>query len=498
MTQITVDISSSSAPLTTPIPRPRAPRLVAPAALLVPTAPVAAPMASPAALDAVLPSSTRTSGSALALALDAVLALTFATLAAALDRLPLGVATAAALAWPVLLLACGHYRRGALGESRLTRTGLVLGTGLRATVLTLAVSPWLTGLDPFALAELVAAFSVAGGVHQLVGVRRRRVRLVLAGRPRDVREAMRELQAADSHELVAVCLTRTSREPIVDLPTYIGFADSPDVAHRHQADAFVLLPGARLTAAEVRRLHWALAGVGTELCVGTGLVDVTPDRTRVFASGGLNLVHVAPAALRGPRRLLKDVLERAAATLGLALLLPLLLVLAAIVRLDTPGPALYRQQRVGKDGRLFTMFKFRSMSQAADAARDDLLDANEADGVLFKIQHDPRITRTGRWLRRWSLDEVPQLWNVVRGDMSLVGPRPALPEEVARYDVDPTRRLVVKPGLTGLWQVSGRSDLSWSEAVRLDVRYVDNWSMRLDAQILVRTFRAVLGHRGAY
>ncbi len=489
MTQIIVGSTFDTAPLTVPLPRPRETH---------PPLTRAAPLTAPAAIDAALPLTPRKTGTVLALALDGVLAAALAITAAALDRLPLDVALAAALAWPLLLLACGHYRRGALGESRCTRTGKVLGTGLRATVLALAVSPWLTGLDPFALAELVAAFSIAGGVHQLLGVRRHRPRLVLAGRPRDVREAMRELQAADSHELVAICLTRSSREPMVDLPTYIGFADSSDVAHRHQADAFVVLPGARLTAAEVRRLHWALAGVGTELCVGTGLVDVTPDRTRVFASGGLNLVHVAPAALRGPRRWVKEVLERAAATLGLVLLLPLLVVLAAVVRLDTPGPALYRQQRVGKDGRLFTMFKLRSMAQAADTARDDLLDVNEADGVLFKIQHDPRVTGVGRWLRRWSLDEVPQLWNVVRGDMSLVGPRPALPEEVARYDVDPTRRLVVKPGLTGLWQVSGRSDLSWSEAVRLDVRYVDNWSMRLDAQILARTVRAVLGHRGAY
>jgi lipopolysaccharide/colanic/teichoic acid biosynthesis glycosyltransferase len=144
------------------------------------------------------------------------------------------------------------------------------------------------------------------------------------------------------------------------------------------------------------------------------------------------------------------------------------------------------------------MYKLRSMSSSAEAARDALLALNEADGVLFKIQQDPRITRLGGWLRRWSIDEVPQLWNVVRGDMSLVGPRPALPEEVARYDVDPTRRLVVKPGLTGLWQVSGRSDLSWAESVRLDVRYVENWSLRLDATILVRTVNAVLGHRGAY
>jgi exopolysaccharide biosynthesis polyprenyl glycosylphosphotransferase len=321
---------------------------------------------------------------------------------------------------------------------------------------------------------------------------------VLAGRPRDVREAILELRRADSHELVAVCLTRPSREPFVDLPVYIGFDRSSYVAHRHQADAFVVLPGARLCATDVRRMHWALAGVGTELCVGTGLVDVMADRTRVFTSGGLNLVHVAPASLGGPRRVVKDVLERAAATLGLAVLLPLLLVLGAAVRLDSPGPALFRQQRVGKDGRLFTMYKLRSMSQAADTTRDDLLGANQADGVLFKIRQDPRVTGVGRWLRRWSLDELPQLWNVVRGDMSLVGPRPALPEEAARYDVDPTRRLVVKPGLTGLWQVSGRSDLSWAESVRLDVRYVDNWSLRLDAQILARTARAVLGHRGAY
>jgi lipopolysaccharide/colanic/teichoic acid biosynthesis glycosyltransferase len=186
------------------------------------------------------------------------------------------------------------------------------------------------------------------------------------------------------------------------------------------------------------------------------------------------------------------------ATVGLLVLLPALLVVGLLIRLDSPGPAIYRQQRVGRNGRLFTMYKFRSMTSSADAERTSLVDCNEADGVLFKIQQDPRITRLGRWLRRSSLDEVPQLWNVVRGDMSLVGPRPALPEEVARYDVDPRRRLVVKPGITGLWQVSGRSDLSWAESVRLDVRYVDNWSLGLDVAILARTIGAVLGHRGAY
>lgn len=494
MTQITVAITSTSdaAPLTTTIPRPREaaqptthdePR--APEAALVLGGAVAPPRTSPRQVGG------------LALAVDSVLALALATTAAAVDMLPLDVAVAAATAWPLLLLASGHYRRRALGESRLARMGLVLRTGLHAAVLALAVSAWLTGIDRFALAELVTAFTVASVVRQL-GVRRHRPRLVLAGRPRDVREAMLELEDADSHEIVAACLTRASRVPFGDLPTYIGFDGSSGVAHRHQADAFVVLPGARLTSTEVRRLHWALAGVGTELCVGTGLLDVTPDRTRVFASGGLNLVHVAPASLRGPRRWVKDVLERAAATIGLVLLLPFLVVVGVVVRLDTPGPALYRQQRVGKDGRLFTMYKFRSMSCSADAERAGLVGLNEADGVLFKIQRDPRVTRLGALLRRWSIDEVPQLWNVVRGDMALVGPRPALPEEVARYDVDPSRRLVVKPGLTGLWQVSGRSDLSWAESVRLDVRYVDNWSLGLDLAILARTVKAVLGHRGAY
>ncbi len=190
--------------------------------------------------------------------------------------------------------------------------------------------------------------------------------------------------------------------------------------------------------------------------------------------------------------------ERVAATIALVLLSPVLLVVGLLVRLDSQGPAIYKQQRVGRDGRLFWMYKFRSMSVSAETDRTELIACNEADGVLFKIQQDPRVTRLGQRLRRWSIDEVPQLWNVVRGDMSLVGPRPALPDEVARYDVDPRRRLVVKPGCTGLWQVSGRSDLSWAESVRLDVRYVDNWSLGLDLSILLRTASAVLGRRGAY
>jgi exopolysaccharide biosynthesis polyprenyl glycosylphosphotransferase len=432
------------------------------------------------------------------MAVDTALAIPVATSVALTDRLPAHVAVLAVMAWPVLLLVAGSYRRRSLDRSRAARIRTVLGAGLRAAVIALAASPWLTTVDGVSLALLVALFSVASCVPPLVGARHTRPRLVLAGRPRDVRDAIVELEAVGHHEVVAACLTRPSALPLGDVTAYVGFDNSPAVAERHRADAFVLLPGTHLVSTDVRRLHWALAGVGTELCIGTGLLDVSPRRTRILASGGLHFVHVAPASLRGPRRWVKDVVERLAATVGLVLLLPALALVGLLVRADSPGPALYRQVRVGRDGRPFTMYKFRSMSCSAEAERTELLPANEADGVLFKIQQDPRITRIGRGLRRWSIDEVPQLWNVVRGDMSLVGPRPALPEEVARYDVDPTRRLAVKPGLTGLWQVSGRSDLTWAESVRLDLKYVDNWSLSLDARILARTVRAVLDHRGAY
>jgi lipopolysaccharide/colanic/teichoic acid biosynthesis glycosyltransferase len=194
----------------------------------------------------------------------------------------------------------------------------------------------------------------------------------------------------------------------------------------------------------------------------------------------------------------KSLLERPLAALMLLLLAPFLIGLMLVIRRDSPGPAIYRQQRVGRDGRLFTMYKFRTMSDGAHQQVEDLVEQNESDAVLFKVRQDPRITRIGAFLRKYSIDEVPQLMNVVLGHMSLVGPRPALQNEVMQYCQDARRRLVVRPGLTGLWQVSGRSDLSWDDTVRLDVKYVDNWSLRLDLAILVRTVQAVLTHRGAY
>ena len=186
---------------------------------------------------------------------------------------------------------------------------------------------------------------------------------------------------------------------------------------------------------------------------------------------------------------------------GLLLLvvaLPVLGLLVLVVRIDSPGPGLFRQVRIGRDGTPFVMYKLRTMTVDADRALDALLASNEGSGLLFKIHDDPRVTRVGRLLRRTSLDEMAQLINVVRGEMSLVGPRPALPTEVAQYDDVELRRLAVRPGITGLWQVSGRSDLSWDSGMSLDLHYADNWRLRGDASILARTFGAVVRRRGAY
>ncbi|MFI1198423.1 sugar transferase [Streptomyces sp. NPDC020883] len=235
------------------------------------------------------------------------------------------------------------------------------------------------------------------------------------------------------------------------------------------------------------------------LIVGEGAaVEVARHRVRLARAAGLTVPHAAPAARRGLPVLLKQTTDRLGALLLLVLLAPVFAVVAALIRLDSAGPVFYWQVRVGRDLAPFRMWKFRTMVVAADRMRTALESANEHDGAMFKMRRDPRVTRVGRVLRRFSLDELPQLCNVLAGHMSLVGPRPPLPEEVERYSGTELRRLSVKPGLTGLWQVSGRSDLSWDETVALDLSYVDNWSYGRDLDVLVRTVRAVLDGRGAY
>ena len=242
-----------------------------------------------------------------------------------------------------------------------------------------------------------------------------------------------------------------------------------------------------------------LEGTQVRLVVAPGLQDVVPGRMRALTvtHGWTGLIAVKTRRTRAAGKALFD---RLAGAIGLALISPLLAATALAIRLDSPGPVFYTQTRVGQDGKPFTMWKFRSMYIDSDARRASVVKAGGDAGneVMFKDRQDPRITRVGRWIRRLSIDELPQLINVVRGDMSLVGPRPALPVEVAKYDAEALRRLLVKPGLTGLWQISGRSDLSWVSTVALDRHYVENRGGALDAKIFAGTLRAVIGGKGAY
>ena len=251
---------------------------------------------------------------------------------------------------------------------------------------------------------------------------------------------------------------------------------------------------------QLRWISWQLEGTDTDLVLLPALTEVAGRRLSITQVGALPLLYMAEPELKGVRRAAKGCFDRIAALIGLILLLPVLLLLGLAIRLTSSGPALFFQSRVGKNGKIFRMVKFRSMVLGAEERIEELQALNEVDGgTLFKIRCDPRVTRVGKFLRRFSLDELPQLFNVITGSMSLVGPRPPLPQEVATYSGgDVRRRLLVKPGMTGLWQISGRSDLTWEESVRLDLRYVENWSLALDAWVLVRTFAAVVSQRGAY
>lgn len=271
-----------------------------------------------------------------------------------------------------------------------------------------------------------------------------------------------------------------------------------DIAVAHKADIVFLAGGASESAAEVRQIVWDLERSGVEIIVAPSLTDVARERVQVRPVAGLPLVHLAEPRTVAASRISKRVFDAAGSSLGLLLILPFLLVIALWIKMYDGGPVFYKQRRVGRDGRVFDCLKFRSMVVNADELLDELRARNDFDDVLFKLKDDPRITAPGRFLRRFSVDEMPQLLNVVRGDMSLVGPRPPLEAETLRYTPEMMRRLRVRPGMTGLWQISGRSDLTWSETVRLDLYYVDNWSMLQDLVILARTVTVVLTGRGAY
>ncbi|CAB4922073.1 unannotated protein [freshwater metagenome] len=265
-----------------------------------------------------------------------------------------------------------------------------------------------------------------------------------------------------------------------------------------RADAVIVASASETAALYLRELSWKLEGTNIELLVVPGLIEVAPDRLQIRPTSSVPLIQVGEPEFRGIKRVVKSAIDRAAAGSVLLLGSPVLLALALAVKTSSSGPVFYRHRRIGKRGREFDLLKFRSMVVGADAQLEGLVVMSDGNDVQFKMRQDPRITGVGAFLRKFSLDELPQLINVLRGDMSLVGPRPHVTREVEQYGDDMHRRLLVKPGITGLWQVSGRSDLSWDESVELDVRYVENWSLGRDLAILWRTARAVIKGAGAY
>lgn len=263
------------------------------------------------------------------------------------------------------------------------------------------------------------------------------------------------------------------------------------------AEAVALAPTPDAPADAVNRLAWRLEGRQIDLLIAPALLDVAGPRLTMRPVAGLPILHLDEAVLSRPQRLGKRSLDVSVALMMLILLSPIILASALAVRLTSRGPVIYRQERIGREGVTFTMLKLRTMVDNADSQRAELRERHDLGEPAFKLRDDPRVTPVGRFLRRWSIDELPQLLNVLGGSMSLVGPRPHPLDDVNRYEQDAYRRLALKPGLTGLWQVEGRSDLDWSRALQLDVYYIERWTLSGDLVLLARTVRAVLQGRGA-
>lgn len=407
--------------------------------------------------------------------------------------------------WLLALGVAGAYARPArsphLGAAR-----VLLGAGGLLLAMAFAAAAAGRVLDPVAAFVLVPGLA-AGSLGVRWGLRRWETtsvgshaagaRALVVGCPEPVTSVTARLQAEPGLGLVVADTLA------LDAPAGLVSREALDAAlaaavERQQIDAVVFALGDGLDARTVRSAAWKLEEHPVRVLLAPGISEVMAHRVTVHSGGSALLLEVEPPAYAGFRRVVKSTVERAVAAVGLIALAPLLVTVAAAIRLESEGPALFRQTRMGRRGETFTCLKFRTMVVGAENAVTDLAADNENDGHMFKLRRDPRVTRLGAVLRRLSLDELLQLVNVVRGEMSLIGPRPPLVHEVQEYDEPEWRRLNVRPGMTGLWQVSGRSDLGWDQTVQLDLRYVENWSLRLDLSILARTVGAVVRGTGAY
>ncbi|WP_052450718.1 sugar transferase [Actinomyces polynesiensis] len=415
-------------------------------------------------------------------------------------------------AWLLCLLAFGTYGSTALGPLRLQvsratcATGLFVGTLAFVTLLlhiSLDRSVFLL-VPPIGLALILLGRLVCHAVllnARASGHLARRA-LVLGG---GTQSTLLSEQVRRHPDLGVVLVGSLETDAVQDDGQAVPGTDPAAVIRAMEdlrADTLVVsmtTPG--LDAETLRAIRWELDAHGKRLALAPPLTGVSGERMVLSRSNEMALLQVAGPTFTGMKYLLKRGLDLVAASAGILLLTPVWLLIAAVVKFGDGGAVIFRQNRVGLDGREFPMFKFRTMVPDAEAVLTALQAAERADAgntVMFKMRQDPRVTRVGRLLRRFSLDELPQLFNVWLGHMSLVGPRPPLPREVAEYEEMVNRKFLIRPGITGLWQTSGRSNLSWEESVRLDLFYVENWTLRRDVLILLRTARAVVSRDGAF
>ncbi len=330
-------------------------------------------------------------------------------------------------------------------------------------------------------------------------------RVVVIGDPADVEYVVRQVakNPGVGYQIAGAALPALDKAlelkpPWYRIPVLSTLADVGRIVAVTAADAVIVAGPVPGGARYIRELGWRLEDSRTELVLASSLTNVAGPRIHMRPVEGLPLTHVELPQYAGGKHFFKRVVDVLVSAVALLVLSPILAVLSVVVWHDSPGPVIFRQERVGREGNNFEMLKFRSMVRNAQDELDGLRGQNEGAGSLFKIRKDPRVTSCGRWMRKYSLDELPQFWNVLMGDMSLVGPRPPLPEEVATYEKFTNRRLLIKPGITGLWQINGRSTLDWEESIRLDLYYVENWSFTGDLIIMWRTFRAMRSPVGAY
>lgn len=424
---------------------------------------------------------------------------------------PLVVGPLIGLIWLGSLLLRGAYRRRILGAgydefqlvvaSTMVAVGVLGATAFLADIETsraFVVIMFGVGL----LALLTGRYGLRKVVH---GLRRRGhllTRVIAVCEPGALGELVAQLARTPQlgFQVVGTCVPGLSQEPNVTypVPLFGGVDAIVEACELTGAHTVLVGGGGASTSRALRQIGWELEGRNVDLVVVPSLIDVAGPRVHMRHLAGLPLVHIEEPGVRRAGGMAKRAFDVVVASAMVVVLSPLMTVIAILVKFGDGGPVFFRQERMGRNGKTFKMTKFRSMVVDADAKLAELGDFNDVDDVLFKMRDDPRITRIGRPIRKWSLDELPQLFDVLRGDMSLVGPRPPLPREVELYPPEMHRRMLVRPGLTGLWQVSGRSDLPFDEAVRMDLYYVDNWSIVSDIIIMLKTARAVVLSHGAY